>query len=204
MKLLSQSHSPFARKVVVLIHELGLRDIEIEHQETSPTNVNADVRLANPLTEVPVLITAEHGPIFNSAVICDYLCHLSGDHTLLPHALDRRVVALRQQALASGICEVGIAVRWETERRPEALRYPKLRDGQISKIVAGYQYLEANPPVTGEVTIGTIALACALDWLAFRGLDAYAPPIGALADWLSDFTNRSSMQVTQYAGATHD
>ena len=204
MKLFSQSHSPFARKVVVLIHELGLDGIQIEHQETSPTNPNHTVRSANPLAKVPVLITPEHGPVYDSAVICEYLCNKAGDTSILPSSDELRFPALRQQALGAGLCEVGIAVRWETERRPEGLRYPKLRDGLIDKLVASYEDLEENPPEPGVVTIGTIALACAADWLAFRGLDTYAVPGARFANWLSGFTARDSMQATRYEGATFD
>ncbi len=39
MTLLYQTHSPFARKVLVFAHECGLADqLQVEHHETSPTN----------------------------------------------------------------------------------------------------------------------------------------------------------------------
>jgi len=38
MKLLYQTHSPYARKVLVAAHELGLQHrIEVIHHDTSPT-----------------------------------------------------------------------------------------------------------------------------------------------------------------------
>ena len=41
MILLYQTHSPFARKVLVFAHECGLADqLQVEHHETSPTNPN--------------------------------------------------------------------------------------------------------------------------------------------------------------------
>jgi len=73
MKLLAQSHSPFARKVVVLIEELGLQGISIEHHETSPTRPEPQVSAHNPLGQVPVLILEGGEAIFDSAVICRYL-----------------------------------------------------------------------------------------------------------------------------------
>jgi hypothetical protein len=39
----------------------------------------------------------------------------------------------------------GIAVRWETVRRPARLRYTPLRDGYIQKLTATYDWLERNP-----------------------------------------------------------
>ena len=44
MKLLYQTHSPFARKTLVFAHEVGIADqLVVEHHETSPTNPNAEV-----------------------------------------------------------------------------------------------------------------------------------------------------------------
>ncbi len=204
MKLLTSSHSPFGRKAVVVLHELGLENVLIEHHETSPTNPNVAVSEHNPLGKVPVLLTENHGAVYDSAVICDYLCRIADDHDLLPADIGLRTRALRQQALASGMCDAGIAIRWETYRRPEPLRYPKLRDGQITKLAASYAALEQDIPAMDEVSVGTIALACALDWLTFRDLDSYAPAHPRLKDWLAAFSSRVSMQASQYKGATHD
>ncbi|WP_299479452.1 glutathione S-transferase family protein [uncultured Roseibium sp.] len=204
MKLLSQTHSPFARKVVVLIHELGRSDISIEHQETSPTNANPAVSSLNPLGKVPVLILSDETPLYDSAVICEYLCSQEDKTPLLPTSPDKRMRTLRQQALASGMCETGIAIRWEIERRPEHLRYETLRDGLIAKLAASYAYLEQDVPREDEVTVGTIALACALDWATFRELDQFMPKHENLKKWMKVFSQRSSMRASAYAGQTHD
>jgi glutathione S-transferase len=50
MKLLYQTHSPYARKALVFAYEAGLAyRIGVEHHETSPTNRNAEVFAQNPL-----------------------------------------------------------------------------------------------------------------------------------------------------------
>ncbi|MEM1048585.1 MAG: glutathione S-transferase N-terminal domain-containing protein [Pseudomonadota bacterium] len=203
MKLLSQSHSPYARKVVVVAHELGCDDIEIEHQETSPTNPNPVVSAANPLGKVPVLLT-DNGAIYDSGVICAYLCHLKSDSRILPSAFDARIRALRLQALADDLCATGIAARWETERRPENLRYPLLRDGLLDKLAASFAYLEDHTPSEDDVTVGTIALACALDWLAFRGMAVDPARHPKLSVWLNQFIDRPSMRASQFEGETVD
>ena len=57
MKLLYQTHSPYARKVLVFAYEAGIADdIEVVHEETSPLVRNAEVYAANPLGKVPVLL----------------------------------------------------------------------------------------------------------------------------------------------------
>ena len=74
MKLLYQTHSPYARKALVFAHEAGLAsDIEVIHQETSPTLRNEEVFSMNPLGKVPVLVRPGMPAIFESDVICAYL-----------------------------------------------------------------------------------------------------------------------------------
>ncbi len=143
MVLTYQTHSPYARKALVFAHELGIADpIDVLHQETSPSRRNQQVFDLNPLGKVPVLITPDAGAIFDSCVICEYLAALHDGSGLLPAAGETRWRALRMQSVAQGIAEAGIMVRWETERRPEHLRYALLRDGYVDKLVASYDWLE--------------------------------------------------------------
>ena len=68
MDLIYQTHSPFARKVLVFAHEAWLADrLRIRHQETSPTNRNDSVFAVNPLGKVPVLVLPDGEAIFDSA-----------------------------------------------------------------------------------------------------------------------------------------
>lgn len=205
MKLLYQTHSPYARKALVFAHEVGLADrIEVEHHETSPTNRNEDVFSANPLGKVPVLIPPGEQPIFDSDVICAYLDTLHDKPRLVPSDGEAKWQALRVQAVAQGLCESGIAVRWETVRRPEPLRYPPLAEGYASKIVASYDWLETNLDVEGPLHVGHIALATALSWIEFRELPCFRCGRPRLAAWIEDFQQRPSMKATPLSGETHD
>jgi glutathione S-transferase len=205
LTLLYQSHSPYARKVLVCAHELGLAGrLEVIHHETSPTNRNDAVFAQNPLGKVPVLLTQDAGALFDSVVICDYLDRLAGQGALIPRDGPARYASLRLQALAQGLCDAGIALRWETVRRPEALRYPPLAEGQAAKLTEAYDHLEAQADLGGPVTVGQIALATALDWLAFRGLPDFRGRAPRLAAWHDDFCRRPSMRATPYDGETQD
>lgn len=100
MKLLYQTHSPYARKALVFAHEAGLADmLEVIHEETSPTQKNAEVFAQNPLGKVPVLIRDEGSAIFDSDVICAYL-NTMALRSLYPAGGEERWAALRLQALA--------------------------------------------------------------------------------------------------------
>lgn len=158
MKLLYQTHSPYARKVLVAAHELGLHhNLEVVHHETSPTRRNEAVFALNPLGKVPVLICDDGLVLFDSNVICEYLDGLHTGPWLIPSQPQLRFRALRMQAVAQGIADAGITARWESERRPPELRWPVMHDGQIQKIAAACDFLEqelatARHPTAGAAT----------------------------------------------------
>ncbi|MGK6356639.1 glutathione S-transferase family protein [Sphingomonas sp. DT-207] len=204
MKLLYQTHSPFARKTLVFAHEAGLADrIEVEHHETSPVQPNLLVFAENPLGKVPVLLREGLPPIFDSNVICAYLDGLHSGPKLIPADGEERWRALRLEAAAHGIAEAGIAIRWESVRRPAELRYPKLREGYARKLLTAYAWLEQEVQPGAPVTVGTIALATALDWIEFRDLPSFRGH-SRLSSWLDAFAERPSMRATPLSGDTRD
>jgi glutathione S-transferase len=203
--LFYQTHSPYARKALVFAHEAGLADrIEVVHQETSPTRRNDEVFALNPLGKVPVLACPGSEPIFDSFVICAFLDTLHDGPPLIPAEGAARWKALRREAVAQGLADSGIALRWETVRRPEELRYPPLAAGYADKLVASYDWLERDLEDAPPVDIGTIALATALDWLEFRELPDFRAGRPRLTRWFETFAARASMQATPLSGQTQD
>jgi glutathione S-transferase len=205
MKLLYQTHSPYARKALVFAHEAGLaQQIEVVHHETSPTRRNEDVFAENPLGKVPVLLRPGLPPIFDSDVICAYLDTLHAARKLIPQEGEARWHALRLQAVAQGLADAGIQLRWETVRRPAELRYPPLRDGYTQKLMTSYDWLERELDIDAPVHVGHIALATCLDWLEFRELPRFRDGRPRLSAWFDDFTKRPSMRATPLSGETQD
>ncbi|MBL1377470.1 glutathione S-transferase family protein [Zobellella iuensis] len=204
MKLLYQTHSPYARKVLVFAHETGqAAGLDVIHHETSPVRRNETVYRMNPLGKVPVLILPDDSSLFDSLVICDYLDSLHAGPRLIPEQGSARWAALRLEALAQGICDAGIRLRSETERRPEAFRYALYAEGQAGKLMTTYDFIEKRVPLDGPMTIGHIALATALDWILFRKLPDFSG-CPRLTDWYREFRKRPSMLATVYSGQTQD
>lgn len=205
MKLLYQTHSPYARKALVFAHEAGIADrIEVVHHETSPTLRNEEVYAANPLGKVPVLLRPGLPALFDSDVICAYLDTLHEGPRLIPDQGEARWQALRVQSIAQGLGDAGIKVRWETVRRPQALRYPALREGYTGKLVASYDWLESELDTDGPIHVGHIALATVLGWLEFRALPDFRAGRPRLSGWFDAFQARPSMRATPLSGETHD
>ncbi|MGN6222182.1 glutathione S-transferase family protein [Pseudoxanthomonas sp.] len=205
MKLLYQTHSPYARKALVFAHEVGIAPrLEVIHQETSPTAKNPEVFAQNPLGKVPVLLREGASPLFDSDVICAYFDSLHDGPRLIPASGEARWNALRLQAAAQGIADAGIALRWETVRRPVELRYAPLRDGYIEKLLTTYDWLENEIAPDEPLHVGHIAMATALSWIAFRELPDFRTGHPRLTEWFDAFEQRASMRATPLHGETHD
>jgi len=205
MKLLYQTHSPYARKVLVAAHEMGLQQrLSVVHHETSPTRRNEAVWALNPLGKVPVLICDDGAVLFDSNVICEYLDGMHPNTKLFPIEPGARFRALRMQALAQGIADAGIAARWEGVRRPAQLRWPTMHDAQVEKIGQACDFLEREIDPHGGPDIGDIALVTALSWLEFRAVYAFLPGRPRLAAWYGALCSRPSMLATALKGETQD
>lgn len=205
MKLLYQTHSPYARKALVFAYEADVATaLKVVHQETSPTAKNPEVFASNPLGKVPVLLRPNGDAIFDSDVICAYLDTLHAGPRLIPQEGEARWRALRLQAAAQGLCDAGIALRWETVRRPAELRYAPLRDGYTEKLRTTYEWLEKEIDGNEPVHVGHIAVATALSWIAFRDLPDFRDGHPRLVEWFDAFETRLSMRRTPLSGETHD
>lgn len=230
MKLLYQTHSPYARKVLVAAYEMGLHEsLTVMHHETSPTRGNAQVLALNPLGKVPVLICDDGTALFDSNVICEYLDGLHPGPPLLPSQPQLHWRALKMQALAQGIADAGITARWESERRPAELRWPAMYAGQVAKIAAACDFLEQEldtgysaalaataaalagasrkpqvAPADRRPDIGDIALVTALSWVEFRRVYDFLTGRPRLARWYAALCARPSMQATTLEGQTQD
>ena len=198
LKLLYSPTSPFVRKVLVVASERGVAElIERVPVFANPVNRHDGIAAVNPLVKVPAATTAEGMQLFDSRVICEYLDSLAGA-SLFPAAGPARWTALTCQALADGMVDAAILVRYETHLRPQALQWAAWRDGQMAKMNGALNRLEATlAQWSAELTIASVAVSCALGYLDFRYADLNwrqsCPQLGA---WFKDFSARPSMQLT--------
>ena len=132
MKLYYAQKSPFVRKVLVVANEVGISD-RLEKVDCSTTTpVDPDASNANPLKKIPALELDDGTILFDSAVVCEYLDTEFGDGNLFPRELSERWTALRRQALADGLLDAAILLRYETTLRPEKLCWDDWAAGQMS------------------------------------------------------------------------
>ncbi len=198
MKLYYSASSPFVRKVVVCAEEAGLAGaIERVPTKVVPSEPNRDYGRVAPLIKVPALERDDGFVLFDSVVICEYLDSLSKGAKLFPASGDARWRALRLHALADGILEAAVLCRYENAVRPEALRWQAWTHGQLLKVDQALDFLERNAADLEGVTIGTIALGCALGYLDFRYAERrWRDAHPKLAAWYEGFAKRPSFANT--------
>jgi len=203
MKLLTAPASPFGRKVKIVAIEKGVLDrIEVVAVATTPAAPNEALARDNPLAKIPTLVLDDGRALYDSFVICDYLDTLHAGGKVIPAAGGRRWEVLTVHALGNGIADAAILCRYESVLRPEALRWPDWLRGQMQKVTAGLDWLEANVASIGkagaaEVDLGQIAVACALGYLDFRFADlGWRTAHPRLSGWFMEFSQRASMQQT--------
>jgi glutathione S-transferase len=199
MLTLHHSHaSPYARKVMIVLHETGQLDqIAIAPAAGSPVDPGTMPVGANPLGKIPALERPDGCTLYDSRVICRWLADRAGG-ALYP-AAPRLYESLTLEATGDGIMDAALLARYETAVRPEALRWDAWTEGQWAKITRSLDALEARwmGHLAGPLCIGQIAVLCALGYLDFRFAHRpWRPGRPALADWAARMAERPSVKAT--------
>lgn len=200
MKLLYAPQSPFARKVRAAAMELGLGDrIELEYVAVVPGQPNkAFAASHNPLRKIPALVTDSGATIYDSTVICEFLDAESGSGRIIPRRPEERWRVLTNHALANGLCESVIQIRYETWLRPEAYRWPDWVDDHWDKINSGLAWFDVNPDAFRDPPdIAQLALGSLLGYIDFRWPEqGWRDRYACVAEWFEALNKRPSFAET--------
>jgi glutathione S-transferase len=192
MTLRSAPPSPFGRKVQIALSLLGFDDVAIEATDTM--DAASPLRAQNPLGKIPVLITEDGTPYYDSRVILEYLDDRAGGGKIIPRAAAQRFPALRLQALCDGILDASILTVYEGRWRAPEKHEAKWLDHQAGKVERALALLEAAPPAAaaaGELPhVGQIALACTLGYRDLRFSGSWRKDHPRLVGWLDEFAAR--------------
>jgi glutathione S-transferase len=197
MKLYCSLTSPYARKVRVVIDELGMSD-QVEEILADPFNAPDELLAANPLSRIPTLIGERGEFLPDSRLIIEYL-QARGKHlTPMPRGTQRWAAA-RRLMLADGIIDAAVATVLE-KRRPEGIIYTAHLDRQAQRIRRSIDALNAEAAHLSLRSVGMVEIATgvALGYLDFRlpYLEWHRGHEG-LVHWYESFQHRPSMQKTQ-------
>ena len=185
MKLYSNPHSPFSRKVRMVTHARGAA---LEIIDVLPLK-DEGLRKVNPLGKIPALVLDDGTVMLDSRVIAEFLDQDGVFHPDGP----ARWRALHLQALGDGIAEAVVAhsILGRDDPPPATSR-----DRHWGAVTRGLDALErtelSNPPAIGE-----IAVACALCYIEFRYPDLdWKGSRPKLAAWYAGFCEHPSWKAT--------
>ncbi|MEM1375257.1 MAG: glutathione S-transferase family protein, partial [Pseudomonadota bacterium] len=141
-------------------------------------------------------LSRDDGPaLYDSRVICRYL-NTRANAGLYP---DGDWDALVLEATGDGMMDSAVSMIYERRFRPEEIVSEDWIAAQWAKVTGAMTALEAMwmAHLKGPITIGPIAVACALGYLDFRHAERnWQAQYPELAAWYEEFCKRESMQLT--------
>lgn len=204
MRLFTTPASPWVRRCVIAIMELGLQDriqfipTRWPHSWATKTVAFDPAFLeATPVARIPALVTDQGLRLSDSGAICDYLNGELGGYKLLPAEGLARWQLLSVISIANGLVEAQISRRAEllrdaTERSNDFIE--KMRERERRCFAA----LEQEAVGFGaECDLAQIAVATACGYADFRYPDdRWRGASPKLAQWFERFSERPSMLAT--------
>lgn len=197
MKLYSSLSSPYARKVRVVAHELGLSDL-IDEIHCDPFAPPPELLAANPLSRIPTLVTERGEALPDSTLVIEYLQTRGRGLTALPRG-SKRWAALRRAHVAEGVINAAFATVIE-KRRPEGIRHVAFLDRQADVIRRSIAVLDLE---AAELIVDTPSVVEISAGVALAYLDLRMPYLEwrkghePLERWFTVFAERPSMMATQ-------
>jgi glutathione S-transferase len=188
--------SPYVRKVMIAIAELGLQNrVRTVRTVAGGTTPHPELMKINPVGKIPTLELPDGTAIYDSPVILEYLDTLHDGPKLYPVAWPERLTALRRHALGQGMLDSALPLLSEGFRPPERQSEPhkQLWTAKLTTCVAALE-AEAEALATSGFTVGHLAIGVALGYLDFRFASlAWRDGHPKLTAWHETFNARPSV-----------
>lgn len=201
MTLYYNAASPFARKVMLVLHETGqLSRVTLQPTLLTPIAPVEELNNDNPAGKIPALRLADGNVIHDSRVILDYLDHQHVGNPLIPREGSSRWRRLTLASLADALMDAALLIRYEQALRPAEKHWDVWLDNQQEKIERSLSYFEqeAITELSTSFDVASISVAAALGYIDFRQPDlAWRNRYPRLANWYFEVSQRPSMQATQ-------
>jgi glutathione S-transferase len=182
MKLFAASISPYTRKVRVVLAEKKI-DCELEIVDVVP--IENPVNAHNPLGKIPTLVLDDGTALYDSRVIVEFLDSVSPISRLIPDGTRDRVAVRRWEALADGVLDAGILIRYESNRDKNEQSTTWIAK-QLARVHRGMKAMnddlaERTWCHADRYSLADIAVGCCFGYLQFRS------PGGV--DWRAEYPN---------------
>jgi len=199
MELYLNATSPYARLVRIVLLEKGLADA-VTLKWCDPWADDAELLKANPAGRIPALVTEEGTTLSESMLIAVYLDSVSPNKPMLPAANLGNVLhlaGLGQNLMDAAFTTVIARKHYGNEIDDSELGQRRSRAIQRLLKLLNSELGEKQQAPT--INLGEIAIAVALDYLAFRLPEVnWKEEYPQLQDWHVGVTARVSFQETAF------
>ena len=200
MELYLNATSPYARLVRIVLLEKDLADA-VTLKWCDPWADDADLLKANPAGRIPALVTEEGTTLSESMLIAVYLDNVSPNKPMLPAASLGDVLhlaGLGQNLMDAAFTTVIARKHYGNEIDESELGQRRSR--AIQRLLKQLDSELGETPQPSTINLGEIAIAVALDYLAFRLPEAnWKDEYPQLQAWHAGVTARASFQETAFA-----
>jgi glutathione S-transferase len=190
--------SPYVRKVMIAIHEMGLQDrIRTVRTVAGGTTPHLELMKINPLGKIPTLEVGDGTVLYDSPVILEYLDTLHTGAKLFPAAWPERMTAIRRHALGQGMLDAALLLLAEGFRPAERQSEPHMALWRL-KLTTCVDALEteAEALAGSNYSVGHLAIGVALAYLDFRFAHlSWRAGHPRLAHWHETFNARPAVQA---------
>jgi glutathione S-transferase len=199
MKLFGALTSPYTRKTRLVLLE---KSIPHEFIIAPPREADSPVPGLNPLARIPVLALDNGNCIFDSVVITEYADTLNDTPILIPrNDAEARMRVRRWEALADGLADAAVAVRYELVRPPEKQDADTIARNNhtltralahVAAQLGNREWCEGN-----ALSLADLALTSALVYIDLRQTDRdWRGAHPNLATWFARMNEKKSVQAT--------
>ena len=200
MELYLNATSPYARLVRIVLLEKGLADA-VTLKWCDPWADDAELLKANPAGRIPALVTEEGTTLSESMLIAVYLDSVSPNPPMLPAA--SLVEVLHLAGLGQNLMDAAfttVIARKHYGNEIDASELGQRRSRAIQRLLNQLNRDLGEKQQASSSNLGDIAIAVALDYLAFRLPEVnWKEEYPQLQEWHAGVTERASFQETAFA-----
>ncbi|MDQ7734022.1 glutathione S-transferase N-terminal domain-containing protein [Halomonas sp. SpR1] len=199
MELYLNATSPYARLARIVLLEKGLADA-VTLKWCDPWADDADLLKANPAGRIPALITEEGTTLSESLLIAVYLDGVSPNKPMISQ--DRLGAVLHLAGLGQNLMDAAfntVIARKHYGNEIDDSELGQRRSRAIQRLLKQLDGELGEKQQTSTINLGEIAIAVALDYLAFRQPEvSWKEDYPQLQAWHAGVTARESFQQTAF------
>ena len=199
MELYLNATSPYARLVRIVLLEKGLADA-VTLKWCDPWADDAELLKANPAGRIPALVTEEGTTLSESMLIAVYLDSVSPNPAMLPAASLGDVLHLA--GLGQNLMDAAfttVIARKHCGNEIDDSELGQRRSRAIQRLLNQLNSELGEKQQASPINLGEIAIAVALDYLAFRLPEVnWKEEHSRIQAWYAGVTARASFQETAF------